>query len=131
MASSDERGRRPAGMLEDAVLAALWDGARPMSPADVQAVLDGSPAYTTVMTTLARLARKGFATRWREGRGFVYSASVDEAGHTAAAMHELLGRRSDRAAVLARFVSELAPGDEALLHRLLRDAATDVGDETP
>ncbi|WP_433466473.1 BlaI/MecI/CopY family transcriptional regulator [Spirillospora sp. CA-128828] len=128
MASADERGRRPAGMLEDAVLAVLWDGARPMSPADVQAVLDGSPAYTTVMTTLARLARKGLATRWREGRGFVYSASVDEAGHTAAAMHELLARRSDRAAVLARFVSELVPGDEALLHSLLRDAGTDAGE---
>ncbi|MGI5204776.1 BlaI/MecI/CopY family transcriptional regulator [Spirillospora sp. CA-108201] len=76
---------------------------------DVQAVLDGSPAYTAVMTTLARPARKGLATRWREERGFVYSASVDEAGHTAAAMHELPARRSDRAAVLARFVSELAP----------------------
>lgn len=117
--NEDDAGRRPAGMLEDAVLAVLWDGARPMSPADVQAVLPGAPAYTTVMTTLARLARKGLASREREGRGFVYSAAVDEAGHTAAAMNELLRRRRDRAAVLARFVSELAPEDEELLQRLL------------
>jgi predicted transcriptional regulator len=111
--------RRPAGMLEDAVLAALWNGGRPMSPADVQAVLPDAPAYTTVMTTLARLHRKGLATRTRAGRGFVYSPNVDEAAHTATAMHDLLSRRSDRAAVLARFVSELTPEDEVLLQQLL------------
>ncbi|MEU9867902.1 BlaI/MecI/CopY family transcriptional regulator [Actinomadura sp. NPDC048021] len=126
--SADEAERRPAGMLEDAVLAVLWARRRPMSPADVRALLDGSPAYTTVMTTLARLVRKNLATRERVGRGYVYSARVDEAGHTAAAMHELLGRRSDRAAVLARFVAEMSPGDEALLQRLLRD--TGSGAET-
>ena len=115
-----QQGRRPAGMLEDAVLAALWQGDRPMSPADVQAVLPDTPAYTTVMTTLARLHRKGLATRTRAGRGFVYSPNVDEAGHTATAMHDLLRRRRDRAAVLARFVSDLAPEDERLLQQLLR-----------
>jgi predicted transcriptional regulator len=108
-------------MLEDEVLAALWRGGRPMSPADVQGALDGSLAYTTVMTTLARLHRKGIATRTRAGRGYVYSPNVDEASHTAAAMNDLLRRRRDHAAVLARFVSELAPEDEQLLHRLLRD----------
>lgn len=111
--------RRPAGMLEDAVLAALWHGGRPMSPADVQAVLPDAPAYTTVMTTLARLHRKSLVTRTRAGRGFVYSPNVDEAAHTATAMHDLLSRRRDRAAVLARFVSELTPEDEVLLQQLL------------
>ncbi|MCO6003847.1 BlaI/MecI/CopY family transcriptional regulator [Actinoallomurus purpureus] len=120
MSNESEPGRRPAGMLEDAVLAALWHGGRPMSPADVQAVLPDNPAYTTVMTTLARLHRKGLATRTRAGRGFVYSPNVDEAAHTATAMHDLLRRRRDRAAVLARFVSDLAPEDEVLLQRLLR-----------
>ncbi|MCO5998030.1 BlaI/MecI/CopY family transcriptional regulator [Actinoallomurus rhizosphaericola] len=120
MTKEQDPGRRPPGMLEDAVLAALWNGGRPMSPGDVQAVLPGAPAYTTVMTTLARLHRKGLATRTRAGRGFVYSPNVDEAAHTATAMHDLLSRRSDRAAVLARFVSELTPEDEVLLQRLLR-----------
>lgn len=121
MTNERDRERRPAGMLEDEVLAALWRGGRPMSPADVQGAFDGSLAYTTVMTTLARLHRKGIATRTRAGRGYVYSPSVDEASHTAAAMNDLLRRRRDHAAVLARFVSELAPEDEQLLHRLLRD----------
>jgi predicted transcriptional regulator len=120
---TNERGqeRRPAGMLEDEVLAALWRGGRPLTPADVRAALRGSPAYTTVMTTLARLHRKGLATRVRAGRGYVYSPNVDEASHTAAAMTDLLRRRRDHAAVLARFVSELTPEDERVLQRLLRE----------
>jgi predicted transcriptional regulator len=118
---ANEQERRPAGMLEDEVMAALWHGDGAMSPADVQASLGGSPAYTTVMTTLARLHRKGMVTRIRAGRGYVYSPSVDEAGHTAAAMNDLLRRRRDHAAVLARFVSELAPEDERLLQRLLHE----------
>lgn len=121
MTNEREQERRPAGMLEDEVLAALWRGGRSMSAAEVRAELGGEPAYTTVMTTLARLYRKGLAGRVRRGRGYAYSASVDEAGHTAAAMNDLLRRRSDHAAVLARFVSELAPEDERLLQRLLRD----------
>jgi predicted transcriptional regulator len=121
--SADQR-RRPAGMLEDEILAALWRGEQPMSPAEVQASLGGVLAYTTVMTTLARLHRKGMATRSREGRGYVYSPSVDEAGHTAAAMNALLRRRRDHAAVLARFIADLPPEDERLLLRLLHDPHT-------
>ena len=121
MTNEREQERRPAGMLEDEVLAVLWRHGRAMSAAEVRDELGGEPAYTTVMTTLARLYRKGLATRVRRGRGYAYSPSVDEAGHTAAAMNDLLRRRSDHAAVLARFVSELAPEDERVLQRLLRD----------
>ncbi|ETK37471.1 BlaI/MecI/CopY family transcriptional regulator [Microbispora sp. ATCC PTA-5024] len=113
--------KRSPGMLEDEVLAALWAAAGPMSPADVQAELGGSLAYTTVMTTLARLHRKGLATRERAGRGFVYAPAVGEAAHTADAMRDLLARRSNRAAVLAEFVSRLSPDDEQVLQRLLRE----------
>lgn len=108
-------------MLEDEVLAVLWSKTAPVSPAEVQAELGGSLAYTTIMTTLARLERKGLATRQRSGRGFVYAPAVDEASHTAEAMNELLARRSDRAAVLAQFVSRLSADDEQVLQRLLRE----------
>jgi predicted transcriptional regulator len=121
MAGDDGRvERRPAGMLEEEVLAVLWAAQRPLGPAEVQAEL-GSLAYTTIMTTLARLERKGLATRQRVGRGFVYAPTVDEAAHTAQAMEDLLARRSDRAAVLAQFVSRLSPDDEQILQELLRE----------
>lgn len=121
MTSGERNDRRPAGGLEDEVLAVLWAASGPMSPAEVQAELGGQLAYTTVMTTLARLERKGLATRERLGRGYVYSPAVDEAAHTADAMRDLLSRRSDRAAVLAQFVSRLSPDDEETLQRLLRE----------
>jgi predicted transcriptional regulator len=113
--------RRPPGMLEDEVLAVLWSKPAPLTPAEVQAELGGSLAYTTIMTTLARLERKGLATRERVGRGFVYAPAVDEASHTATAMSELLSRRSDRAAVLAQFVSRLSADDEQILQQLLSE----------
>lgn len=117
----DRHTRRPPGMLEDEVLAVLWAGGGPMTPAEVQAELGQGLAYTTVMSTLSRLYRKGLVSRGSTGRGYAYTPAVDEADHTAQAMAELLSRRNDRAGVLASFVSSLPPEDEALLHRLLRD----------
>lgn len=92
-----------------------------MSPAEVQLDLDDRLAYTTVMSTLARLHRKGLVSRESTGRGYAYTPTVDEAAHTAEAMAELLDRRHDRAGVLARFVSSLTAEDEAVLQRLLRN----------
>lgn len=103
----------------------LWSADQPMTPAEVQQGLSRRLAYTTVMSTLSRLYRKGLVTRTSRGRGYAYAAAVEEADHTALAMTELLRRRHDRAAVLSRFVSSLSAEDEALLHRLLR------GDDLP
>src|ERR1700691_2346599 len=67
---------RPAGgslgPLEQRMLDALW--AR--GSATVREVVDGvcqSLAYTTVMTTLDRLFKKGLLTRSEEGRAFRYT----------------------------------------------------------
>ncbi|MGW3248283.1 BlaI/MecI/CopY family transcriptional regulator [Streptomyces sp. NPDC001070] len=81
--------------------------------------LHGDPAYTTMLTILTRLHDKGLVTRERAGRTRLYAPVRDEAAHTAAAMRALLVKGSDRAAVLARFVSELPTDDEELLERLL------------
>lgn len=118
--------RREAGQLEDLVLgvvAHVGDG--PVSVAEVQEHMPGSPAYTTVMTTMARLADKGALTRVKEGRAYVYrlavpAESIDDAV-TARRMHKLLDDRADRAGVLARFVAELDPEDERLLSDLLEN----------
>jgi predicted transcriptional regulator len=112
-------------MLEDELLAVLWTSRRPMTPAEVQLELGDRLAYTTVMSTLTRMHRKGLVSRESVGKGYIYTPTVDEASHTAQAMTDLLSRRQDRAGVLARFVSSLGPEDEALLQRLLHgDAGT-------
>lgn len=65
------------GELEQAVMNVLWDG----SPLPTRGVHDlvGRPrglAYTTILTILQRLHRKGFASRIEAGRGHVYSAAL-------------------------------------------------------
>ncbi|MFF1449931.1 BlaI/MecI/CopY family transcriptional regulator [Streptomyces sp. NPDC058274] len=111
--------RRARGELESSVLAALWSVDEPLTPAQVKARLPGELAYTTVLTILSRLLDKGLLSRHRAGRGYAYEALRSEAAHTAEQMRSLLERRSDRGAVLARFVSELSEDDERLLKRLL------------
>lgn len=95
----------------------------PVTVAEVQAQLSGSPAYTTVMSTLARLAEKGALTRALDGRAYRYelaapAGSIDEA-LTARQMWRLMSRGGHRDRVLARFVAELDDDEERLLTQLL------------
>jgi predicted transcriptional regulator len=117
---AERAGRRAPGELENVVLAALWAAGVPVSAGTAKEQVTGDPAYTTVLTILSRLYEKGLVTRERAGRGYLYSPVRDEAGHTAAGMRALLEKGGDRAAVLARFVSELPAEDEQLLEQLLR-----------
>lgn len=76
------RGRRAGrdplgaalGSLERQVMDVMWAGDDHVVR-DVQARLARSVAYTTVMTTLDRLYKKGFVGRTREGRAFRYRAA--------------------------------------------------------
>lgn len=115
--------RRPAGELEAAVLTALWAADGPLTPPEVQQVLGGPLARTTVATILARLHDKGTVRRIRSGRAYAYSPAVeDHAALAAHRMHSELDKEADRPGVLARFVSRLSTDDEALLRDLLRRA---------
>lgn len=116
--------RREAGELENEVLAVVGRlGGGWLSVADVQAQMPGSPAYTTVMTTMARLTAKGALTRVKQGRAYTYRlavpAEVIDDAVTARRMRRLLDDGGDRAGVLARFVAELDPDEERLLAELL------------
>ena len=117
--------RRARGTLEDEVLAAVSGATEPQTVASVLEALDGSAAYTTVMTTLVRLCDKGFLIRSRHGRGYAYSLAAPSqsinAAVTARQMARLLAREGQRSDVLARFVAELEPGDDDLLRALLGD----------
>ena len=107
------------------MLAVFAASAGPLTVADVQRELPGSPAYTTVMTTLARMSTKGALRQSREGRAYSYvlaapADAVDDAV-TARRMHRLLNDGGDRAGVLARFVAELDSDEERLLVELLEN----------
>ena len=116
-------GRRARGSLEDEVLDVLIRAGEPRTVAQVAQALGPATAYTTVMTTLARLHDKGALSRERRGRGYRYSmagpATAVGAAVAARQMHRLLGRVGQRSDVLARFVAELQPGDDEVLRDLL------------
>lgn len=115
--------RRNQGQLENAVMAIVAAATGPVAVAEVQQQLPGSPAYTTVMTTLSRLAGKGALRQIRDGRAFTYSLAapldaIDDAV-TATRMRRLLADGSDRAGVLARFVAQLDDEEGRILAELL------------
>jgi predicted transcriptional regulator len=111
--------RRPAGSLEQEVLAVLAAARQPLTPGEVQAELGQDLAYTTVLTALTRLHDKGAVTRERAGRGYAYAWAADTSTLTARQMRRLLDRGDNRESVLARFIAELEPQDGAFLAELL------------
>ena len=71
------KGANPAlpslGHLEEGVMEVLWTNGD-SSVRDVVDTLERPLAYTTIMTTLDRLFKKGLLDRRREARAFIYSA---------------------------------------------------------
>jgi predicted transcriptional regulator len=89
------------GDLERVVMERLWDAARAASTAggtfdgvtvrDVHDALSARGlAYTTVMTVLDRLAKKGLATRERDGRAWRYQPADTREALTAQTMRQTL-----------------------------------------
>jgi predicted transcriptional regulator len=115
------RRSRPFGDLEASVMEVLWDAGRPLLVRDVVDVLhpDRRLAYTTVMTVMDNLHRKGWLERARDGRAWRYEPRLDRQAYTATLMREALVVSDDRAGVLARFVEEMDPEDAAALAHLL------------
>lgn len=66
--------RATFGRLEREVMEVVWHMGE-MTVRQVQTALPRPVAYTTVMTTLDRLFKKGFVVRSLTGRAFVYRAT--------------------------------------------------------
>ena len=106
----------------------VWRGTD-LSVRDVQAHLSRPIAYTTVMTTLDRLFKKGFVSRKRKGRAYLYTAARSRDELAVSVSSDLLrGMLSNDPAAARPFLSNLvdAVGDgnrELLdeLERLVRD----------
>jgi predicted transcriptional regulator len=114
--------RRPMGSLEAEILDCLWRADAPLTPGDVQEALgDHGLAYTTVMTILTRLWRKGLAERAKQGRAFAYSATITEADFAATRMQAMLQSVTDRQAAMSRFVDGLDPREAIALRKALED----------
>jgi predicted transcriptional regulator len=115
------------GALERAVMETLWDLTGPetdRSDATARQVVERlaasrSLAYTTVLTVLERLERKGLVRRLRQGRAHRYVPVATREAYAAELMLEALGRASDRDAALVRFVDAVSPEEAEVLRRVL------------
>jgi predicted transcriptional regulator len=110
------------GPLEIRVLEALWSRGGPACVRDIQPRFPGV-AYTTLMTTLDRLFRKGTLRREKSGRAFFYSPKASRqqlisqiAGSTFATL--LPGDAAAVRPIMSLFVDTVGERDEALLDDL-------------
>jgi predicted transcriptional regulator len=112
------------GPLEARVVEIVWKRGTPVSVRDLQPELRGL-AYTTVMTTLDRLYKKGVLGRHKVGRAFLYSARITphELQHTLTqrlAAWLLGANRESARPLLSGLVDRLGDADGALLEELER-----------
>ena len=110
------------GSLESRVMGVLWARGE-SSVRDVFEVIDRPLAYTTVMTTLERLFKKGLLNRCKSGRAFLYSPVLNRAewerrraGGIVAAF--LGGPEPSRELLMSSLVDAIGQHDAALLDEL-------------
>ncbi|MGX7678886.1 BlaI/MecI/CopY family transcriptional regulator [Jatrophihabitans sp. DSM 45814] len=121
---TEPRRLRPFGELEAAIMDLLWDAGTPRVVREVVNELgpQRSLAYTTVMTVMDNLYRKGWLDRERDGRAWRYSAAISREGYAAQLMNDALSGSSDRAGALARFVEQIDAEDAQALTQALAEA---------
>src|SRR5947209_4230293 len=127
-ASGREPAPPPLHELEAEVMEELWD----RDEASVRTVMDAlnkrtktKRAYTTYMTVMARLHKKGVLERRREGKTDFYSPRLDRdefmAARARAEIEGLVAQYGDVA--LSHFAEQIAsldPGHRRALQRLAR-----------
>jgi len=116
------------GELERRVMDVLWDFSEdPLTGREVANQLPDR-AYTTVLTILDRLRRKGLVHRTIEGRAHRFEAADTREAYMAELMIDAMGDTGDRGAVLARFAESVSSEEAQVLRRAL-DAVT--GERNP
>src|SRR5260370_11764306 len=119
-----ESKMRQFGELEAVIMDRLWEWGRPALVREVVDDLnrDRPLAYTTVMTVMENLHRKGGLRRERDGRAWRYEPTGSRSGYTAALMNDALATNPDRRTALTHFALPRSPHDAALLRAALHQA---------
>lgn len=111
---------REFGELEMAIMNVMWAAESPCIVREVRERLQyGRPvAYTTVMTVMGILYRKGVLQRTKHGRAWRYWPVEQREEHDARLMVETLRSGGNEAVTISRFLERIS-ADEL---NLLRDA---------
>lgn len=109
------------GDLEAAVMTVVWGAPNAVSVREVLDTLrrDRGIAYTTVMTVMDNLYRKGWLHRRREGRAWRYFAAADRDDYAADLLTEAFSVTDDNAGAFARFLDRIPDEDAESLRQAL------------
>lgn len=114
------------GSLESRVMEILWALGGNSSVRDVCEKIETPRAYTTVMTTLERLFKKGLLSRQKSGRAFLYRTVITREEwnrRRAGSLMEsfLNGPRLSRELLLSTLLDAVGDHDAALLDELAEE----------
>jgi predicted transcriptional regulator len=112
---------RGFGDLEAVVMDQLWSlgGTATVREVFERLADQREIAYTTVLSTMDNLYRKGHLTREKQGKAHRYRTLASRAEHTAALMREALSGEPDSEAVLTHFVGQISQHDLDRLREVL------------
>ena len=111
---------RVLGELETEIMRRLWRRGAPTTVRELVDELqrDREIAYTTVMTVLDNLFKKGWLRRELDGRAYRYEPESTGEEYSAALMRGALETSPDHVAAFAHFLRQLPPDQD----RALEDA---------
>jgi predicted transcriptional regulator len=112
---------RSFGELEAAIMDVVWDAAEPVSTRQVlgQLTQERPLAYTTVQTVMEILHRKGWLSRVRDGRAFVYRPTASREEYAAGLIDQVFASGADRTATLVKLAEAMDPAEVAELRKAL------------
>ena len=110
------------GELEAVVMDTVWSAGEPVSVRRVREVIAANReiAYTTVMTTMDNLHRKGWLDRERHGKAYLYWPTLTREQYSAGLMRAALDAGGRAEEVLARFIETMTPAQSQRLREALR-----------
>jgi predicted transcriptional regulator len=120
---------RGFGELETVIMARVWEHSAPVTVRQLFDELAGERAiaYTTVMTTMDNLHRKGWLTRVKAGKAYRYTATASRDEYSARLMREALDGGGDTRAVLSHFVAQMDGEESELLRAVVRNLTQQPG----
>lgn len=109
------------GSLESQLMERIWARGE-ISVRDLHAELASRLAYTTIMTTLDRLFKKGLLNRRKVGKAFYYAAKLNEKEYNERITQHLFGMvlndGKHSSVVLSGFVDAVSDRDQQMLDEL-------------
>jgi predicted transcriptional regulator len=113
---------RSFGELEAKIMDVLWSRGAPTTVREVLTTISNERelAYTTVLTVMDNLHRKGFLRREPDGRAFRYEPTQLREEYAANLMREAMQEGQDHSLTFTHFLAHMTAEESDALRKALR-----------